>query len=141
MRGHYTSAAAAGAKEVLATAGGRSQPYMLRDTCQIRVHLIEARQLKPTAGADLPNPVAKIHLKAGPIERMQTTRIHRETGSVYFDETKIFSEPMTRDEFQEGQLTVKIEDDRGFFSNGLIGEATLDLTTVHDSNGHEMFGK
>tara|TARA_B110001452_G_scaffold264206_1_gene266845 strand:- start:238 stop:4518 length:4281 start_codon:yes stop_codon:yes gene_type:complete len=114
----------------------------MKDSYQIRVHIIEARQLRTMSGqSDLPNPVAKVHLNAGTVKRMQATDIQSSTSSCYFDETKIFSEQLVKEDFQQGQIHIRIEDDRGFFSNQLIGEATLDLTAVHDSPGHEIFGR
>ena len=124
----------------MAPAANEDPHGLLRDPCQVRVHLIEARQLRGT-GAALPNPLAKVQLSAGTVKRMQATEMFQDTSSVYFDETKIFNEQLSKEEFQNGQLTVHIQDDQGFFSNSLIGETVLDLTAVHDSPGHEMFGK
>ena len=124
----------------MAPAANEDPHGLLRDPCQVRVHLIEARQLRGT-GAALPNPLAKVQLSAGTVKRMQATEMFKDTSSVYFDETKIFNEQLSKEEFQNGQLTVHIQDDQGFFSNSLIGETVLDLTAVHDSPGHELFGK
>ena len=128
-------------------AANEDEKGLLRDPCQVRVHLIEVRGLKGTgflmdgATTALPNPLAKVQLSAGSVKRMQATEMFQATSSVYFDETKIFNEMLSKDEFQDGSVTVQIEDDQGFFCNSLIGEAMLDLTDVHDSPGHEVFGK
>ena len=72
---------------------------------------------------------------------MQATKTFKAVPSVYFDETKIFNEQLSKDEFGDGNIVVQLEDDQGFFQNSLIGEVLIDLTDVHDGPGHELFGK
>ena len=83
---------------------------MGRESYQVRVHVIEARQLKGTdesAGFSC-NPVAKLHLTAGEgatlIDKTQHTRKENETNTVWWDETKIFSEEFSREQFLSAKL-------------------------------------
>ena len=62
-----------------------------------------------------------------------------QVSSVFFDEHKVFSVDMARDEFTEGKVIVQVEDDQGLFTNKVIGEVTFDLFTVHESLSHEKF--
>ena len=131
----------------MAPAANEDEKGLLRDPCQVNVHLIEVRQLKGTSflldgiTRALPNPRCKVQFSAGTVKRMQATKTFKAMPSVYFDETKIFNEQLSKDEFGDGNIVVQLEDDQGFFQNSLIGEVLIDLTDVHDGPGHELFGK
>ncbi|KAL1498830.1 hypothetical protein AB1Y20_014132 [Prymnesium parvum] len=120
---------------------------MGKDSYYIRVNVIEARNLKGTdksAGYSC-NPVCRIDFQAaeGPqaIRRTLYTATHKSTNSVYFGETKIFQEKMSREEFETARIVVSVEDDRLFFANNLVGNTQFELKTIHDHPDHEIYGQ
>ena len=64
----------------MAPAANEDEKGLLRDPCQVNVHLIEVRQLKGTSflldgiTRALPNPRCKVQFSAGTVKRMQATK-------------------------------------------------------------------
>ena len=65
----------------MAPGASEDERGLLRDPCQVNVHLIEVRQLKGTSflldGITLapPNPICKVQFSAGTVKRMQATEM------------------------------------------------------------------
>ena len=111
------------------------------DDYQIRVHVIEARQLRGADGDSFCNPIAKVALHFGKVDREKWTEKKEKTSSAYWDETKLFTESLSRQDFEDAKLSVTVEDATGFVKNRMIGKFLLDVTTVYDKEGHELFGQ
>ena len=111
------------------------------DDYQIRVHVIEARQLRGADGDSFCNPIAKVALHFGKVDREKWTEKKEKTSSAYWDETKLFTESLSRQDFEDAKLSVTVEDASGFIKNRMIGKFLLDVTTVYDKEGHELFGQ
>ena len=118
----------------------------MREHYQIRVHIIEARGLRGPDGNKgfSVNPRTKIRILAGEgatlVDQSQYTRKADATNSVFWDEVRMFTVDLSRDQFNSGKMEVAVED-VGMFSNTTIGSAFFDLTTVYDRGYHEIFGE
>lgn len=118
----------------------------MREHYQIRVHIIEARGLRGPDGNKgfSVNPRTKIRIIAGEgatlVDQSQYTRKADATNSVFWDEVRMFTVDLSRDQFNSGKMEVAVED-VGMFSNTTIGSAFFDLTTVYDRGYHEIFGE
>jgi len=118
----------------------------MRESYQIRVHLIEARSLKGISEAKgfSVSPQAKVQLIAGEgankIDVTKHSKTGAESNSVFWNEVIIFQEQLTRDAFNTGKMEVRIED-VGYFANSIVGTSIFDLSTIYEHPNHELFGK
>ena len=118
----------------------------MRESYQIRVHLIEARSLRGSNEAKgfSVSPIAKVRLVAGEgpnlIDETRYSTKGPESNSVFWNQVLIFQVQLSREAFTNGKVEVNVED-AGFFSNTLVGSAQFDLVTVYDHPAHEIFGK
>ena len=118
----------------------------MRESYQIRVHVIEARNLKSAnEGKGFAcNPLGRVTLKAGEgtqaILKNQYTSTVKNANSAFWDEVRIFQEMLTREQFTTGKIEVAVED-ANLFNNELVGAAQFDLASVYDYPSHEIFGQ
>lgn len=129
-----------------------------RATYQVRVHVIEARQLKPAApgsGRSSPaetdalcDPICTLRLKAAEFDQVKTAENPRgpaaegaRKSSVLWDQNKIFQVELSPEQFAVGRLELDVSDaGAGGSSSEAIGSAQFDLLSVYDYEGHEVYG-
>ena len=115
-----------------------------REVYQVRVHLIEARQLR---GRDSSNrysvsPIARVKLLAGLHPREQFSTRYDKRSAVYIDKWMFFDDvQLNRKEFDEAKLEVTLIDDHAVFSSVEIGSVVFDIPKVYEADYHEIFGK
>ena len=118
----------------------------MRESYQVRVHLIEARSLRGSNEAKgfSVSPIAKVTLTAGEgtmaINEVKYSTKGPESNSVFWNQVLIFQVQLTKEAFNNGKLEVQVED-AGLFSNTPVGAAQFDLITVYEHPSHEIFGK
>ena len=118
----------------------------MRESYQIRLHVIEARALKGSSASNghTANPVAKVRLQAGEgpsaVDEEKYTRRESSSNTAFWNEVIIFQASLSRDTFNAGRIEVSVED-AGFFTNTLIGSAHFDLLTVYGHADHEIYGQ
>ena len=129
-----TSPKAAGA----ATAVGDANAEPEAGDYQIRIHIIEARQLVSKDDGGTSDPVTKASCSLTPDTK--ATTVIEKTLNPYWDQTLIF-EPQIKDASELEMATVTIEVwDSDLLGDDMIGAFVVELNSmVYSQKGHEMW--
>lgn len=105
---------------------------------QIQVHLIEARDLKPSDVDGLSDPLGQVEIMG----MKRHTKIHKNTNNVVFDETLFFNfKRVTKEELQSAVIRVTVFDADTIGRNDVIGETELDTLFVYYKKHHEIYNQ
>ena len=104
---------------------------------QIRVHVIEGRQLAAKDDGGTSDPVVKVTCSLTPETR--ATTVLEKTLNPLWDQTLIF-EPQLTDASELDMATLTIEVwDSDMLSDDMIGAFTVELQSVYTQKNHEMW--
>ncbi|KAJ5067739.1 c2 calcium-dependent membrane targeting [Anaeramoeba ignava] len=102
---------------------------------QIRLHLIECRELKGKGSNALSDPVGVVSVDG----KKQTTEVFKNTLSCTFDHLMFFENKWKPEETQSKTVLIQIYDSNTIRRNVLIGQYGLDIPFVHGEKGHEIW--
>eukprot|EP01122_Echinamoeba_exundans_P013557 TRINITY_DN5939_c0_g1_i1.p1 TRINITY_DN5939_c0_g1~~TRINITY_DN5939_c0_g1_i1.p1 ORF type:complete len:1400 (-),score=332.16 TRINITY_DN5939_c0_g1_i1:124-4323(-) len=102
---------------------------------QVRVHIIEARNLKGKDATGMSDPVCSVEV----FGKIQSTKQYKETVSALFDRWFLFE--ASQGQIAGQKLDIKVFDANMVLRNVLIGRHTLDLEWIHSQKNHEIFAK
>eukprot|EP01114_Cavostelium_apophysatum_P012665 TRINITY_DN2890_c0_g1_i2.p1 TRINITY_DN2890_c0_g1~~TRINITY_DN2890_c0_g1_i2.p1 ORF type:complete len:2032 (+),score=608.70 TRINITY_DN2890_c0_g1_i2:72-6098(+) len=104
---------------------------------QIRVHIIEARELQPRDRNNSSDPVCIVRV----LNKKQNTSIHHKTTICTWDQLFFFEFSILPEEFLNGKVIVSVFDANTLLRDVEIGSFEFDLATIYDLDGHELYRK
>jgi C2 domain len=117
----------------------------VKQNVQVRVHIIEARELMPRDSNGMSDPVCTVSV----FGKKQSTETYYKTTSALWDHfMKPFeAQKVTRTEFEQATLTIRVDDANTILRDVEIGSFDLDLATIYAANSkvgkknfpHEIF--
>jgi len=104
---------------------------------QIRVHIIEARELKPRDRNGMSDPVCFVQA----VGQKKNTATHKKTTICTWDHLMFFEYKLLPEEFFRGKVKVSVFDANTFLRDVEIGSFEFDVASVYELEGHEHFRK
>jgi len=104
---------------------------------QIRVHIIEARELQPRDANGMSDPVCFV--KA--LEKKKHTITINDTTTCTWDHMMFFDYKLLPDEFFAGKISVTVFDANTVTRNVEIGSFEFDAGAIYELEGHELYRK
>eukprot|EP01091_Cochliopodium_minus_P016955 TRINITY_DN6513_c0_g1_i1.p1 TRINITY_DN6513_c0_g1~~TRINITY_DN6513_c0_g1_i1.p1 ORF type:complete len:1344 (+),score=430.13 TRINITY_DN6513_c0_g1_i1:61-4092(+) len=104
---------------------------------QVRVHIIEARDLKGRSKNGQSDPVCLVNC----FGKKRFTSKHRNTTSCIWDHLMFFETDLPPSEWEKEKITISVFDANTFFRNELIGLYEFDVSSVYGRKDHEVYRK
>ena len=105
---------------------------------QIQVHIIECRELAGLDGDGLSDPVTVVEC----FGEKQSTQVLPKSLNCVFDEVFIFNlRNLDKDKFQEGVISIKVNNANFLARTQLIGAYVFDASSVYFQKDHEQYRK
>eukprot|EP01119_Soliformovum_irregulare_P020127 TRINITY_DN648_c0_g1_i1.p1 TRINITY_DN648_c0_g1~~TRINITY_DN648_c0_g1_i1.p1 ORF type:complete len:1282 (+),score=464.21 TRINITY_DN648_c0_g1_i1:141-3986(+) len=102
---------------------------------QVRVHILEARELQPRDRNGMSDPVCYVEL----LDKKDHTVIHKKTTICTWDHLFFFEFHVLPEEFFAGKIRITVYDANTILRNVEIGSFELDTGYVHGLQGHEIY--
>lgn len=103
---------------------------------QIQVHIIECRELAGKDGDGLSDPVCVVEC----FGEKQSTKVLPKALNCVFDELLIFNfRDMDKDKFEEGVVSIKVNNANFVMKTDLIGAYVFDACSVYYKKDHELY--
>eukprot|EP00027_Filamoeba_sp_ATCC50430_P012373 CAMPEP_0168566368 /NCGR_PEP_ID=MMETSP0413-20121227/14383_1 /TAXON_ID=136452 /ORGANISM="Filamoeba nolandi, Strain NC-AS-23-1" /LENGTH=1321 /DNA_ID=CAMNT_0008598385 /DNA_START=51 /DNA_END=4013 /DNA_ORIENTATION=- len=104
---------------------------------QVRVHVIECRDLQPRDSNGMSDPVCFVNVSG----QKKNTIVHKKTTSCTFDHLMFFELNMMAEEFFMSKINVTIFDANTIMRNVEIGSYEFDAASVYEFPKHEIYRK
>ncbi|KAJ6247531.1 c2 calcium-dependent membrane targeting [Anaeramoeba flamelloides] len=104
---------------------------------QVRVHVIEARELKGKGKNGLSDPLVQISIDG----QKQHTKVFKNTSSCTFDHLFFYDFKWKPQDFMKHKVLVQVMDSNTVKRNVLIGQYELDAAYVYGESDHEIWHK
>ncbi|KAJ3431796.1 c2 calcium-dependent membrane targeting [Anaeramoeba flamelloides] len=108
-----------------------------RATFQVRVHVIEARELKGKDSNAMSDPLVIVSID----KQKQNTKTFNNTVNCTYDHLFFYDFRCTPEEFSHKTLSLAVMDANTIRRNVLIGRYQMDLGFVYGNEGHEIWHK
>eukprot|EP01129_Flabellula_baltica_P011560 TRINITY_DN5091_c0_g1_i1.p1 TRINITY_DN5091_c0_g1~~TRINITY_DN5091_c0_g1_i1.p1 ORF type:complete len:1232 (-),score=264.76 TRINITY_DN5091_c0_g1_i1:19-3714(-) len=110
---------------------------MSTEEFEIRIHVIEARDLQPREKNGTSDPICYVEFN----KETQHTQRFDDTLSCVWDRWFIFKAEMSYDKMADEKIVFNVFDANTIFKDTMIGSFEVNLGHVHDQDGHEMFAR
>jgi len=104
---------------------------------QVRVHVIEARELQPRDRNGMSDPVCFVSV----LNQKKNTVTHKKTTICTWDHLMFFEHSKSPEEFFKGKINISVMDANTVLRNVEIGSYEFDLATVYEAENHELYRK
>jgi hypothetical protein len=113
-----------------------SQAAISEGEYEVRVHIIEVRDLRPMDGAGVCDPYTEVNL----FGEVQQTAIHSERNSCYFDDVFFYTKrDVGEDYLQLQNIKIRVMDHDLLSYDDVVGTIEIDLLECYYRESHEMY--
>eukprot|EP01129_Flabellula_baltica_P015819 TRINITY_DN818_c0_g1_i2.p1 TRINITY_DN818_c0_g1~~TRINITY_DN818_c0_g1_i2.p1 ORF type:complete len:1117 (-),score=284.37 TRINITY_DN818_c0_g1_i2:362-3712(-) len=104
---------------------------------EIRVHVIEARDLQPREKNGTSDPICFVTIG----DESEHTDRFDDVLSCVFDRWFVFNRQFSPKAFKAETVNISVYDANTLFRDEIIGSFELDLAWIHEQEGHEVYGQ